>query len=58
MSFTAITDGLIITVDDDDRILSNGTVLVEDTTIAAIGPVKDAGGDAKRVIEMVKRLPQ
>lgn len=44
MATTLLTNGYLVTVDPDRRVIPSGYVLIEDDRIKAIGPMADLGG--------------
>jgi putative selenium metabolism protein SsnA len=51
MSSLLITNGLLATLDDDNRVIENGSVFVEDSKIVAVGDVDVSQYPAERTID-------
>jgi cytosine/adenosine deaminase-related metal-dependent hydrolase len=56
MSTLLITNGLLATLDDDNRVIENGSVFVEDSEIVAVGDIDVSQYRAERTIDADRKL--
>ena len=56
MSSLLITNGMLVTLDDDNRFFRNGSVYVEDNVIVDVGDIDAASYSPERIVDAGGRL--